>query len=273
MTKVVLITGTSSGIGRVTALLLAQQGYIVYAGTRDPAKFSITLDNLNIIALDLTDSQSIQAAINTIKKEQGKIDILLNNAGYALVSTVEDATEEEMFNQYNINVFGIFRLCKSVTPLMRDNNSGIIINISSFLGKVGLPLLTFYNSSKYAVEGITDSLRYELQPFNIRVHSIMPGFFNTNFAKENLVVNSPTSNIDSPYKQLTDNLIPNILEQINQGNEPKEAAKLILKIIEDDKSPARVTVGDKARKFIAMRRELSDEDFERRVKDYYNLNG
>jgi NAD(P)-dependent dehydrogenase (short-subunit alcohol dehydrogenase family) len=273
MTKVVLITGASSGIGRVTALLLAQQGYIVYAGTRDPAKFSITLDNLHVIALDLTDSQSIKVAINKIKTEQGKIDVLINNAGYALVSTVEDATEEEMFNQYNINVFGIFRLCKSVTPLMREKNSGAIINISSFLGKVGLPLLTFYNSSKYAVEGITDSLRYELQPFNIRVHSIMPGFFNTNFAKENLVVNNPTSNINSPYKQLTDNLIPNIVEQINQGNEPKEAAELILKIIEDDKSSARITVGDKAKKFIAMRRELSDEDFERRVKDYYNLNG
>jgi len=273
MAKVVLVTGASSGIGRVTALFLAQQGYIVYAGTRDPAKLSITLDNLYVIALDLTDSQSIKVAINTIKKEQGKIDVLINNAGYALVSTVEDATEEEMFNQYNINVFAIFRLCKEVTPLMRANNTGVIINISSFLGKVGLPLFTFYNSSKYAVEGITDSLRYELKPFNIRVHSIMPGFFNTNFAKENLVVNASTIDTDSPYKQITDSLIPNILKQINQGNEPKEAAELILKIIEDDKSPARVTVGDKARKFIAMRRELSDEDFERRVKDYYNLNG
>ncbi|MDX2368874.1 MAG: SDR family oxidoreductase [Colwellia sp.] len=273
MAKVILITGASSGIGRITALYLAQQGYIVYAGTRDPSKFSITLDNLHVISLDLTDSQSIKVAINTIYNEQGKIDVLVNNAGYALVSTVEEATEEEMFNQFNINVFGIFRLCKAVTPLMRKNNNGIIINISSFLGKIGLPLFTFYNSSKYAVEGITDSLRYELGPFNIRVHSIMPGFFNTNFAKENLVTNSSILETGNPYQQIINNLIPTIVEQINQGNEPKEAAELILKIIEDDTSPARVTVGDKARKFIAMRRELSDEDFERRVKDYYNLNG
>lgn len=273
MTKVVLITGASSGIGRVTALFLAQQGFIVYAGTRDPAKFSIALENLHVIALDLTNNQSINVAIKTIHNEQGKIDILVNNAGYALASTVENATEEEMFNQYNINVFGIFRLCKAVTPLMRKNNKGVIINISSFLGKIGLPLFTFYNSSKYAVEGITDSLRYELKPFNIRVHSIMPGFFNTNFAKENLVTNASIVEANNPYKQLIDNLIPTIVEQINQGNDPKEAAELILKIIEDDTSPARVTVGDKARKFIAMRRELSDEDFERRVKDYYNLNG
>jgi len=273
MAKVALITGASSGIGRITALLLAKHGYIVYAGTRDISKFTINLDNLHVIALDITNNQSIKLAIDTIKSEQGRIDILVNNAGYALVSTVEDATEEEMFNQFNVNVFSIFRLCKAVTPLMRKANSGVIINISSFLGKIGLPLFTFYNASKYAVEGITDSLRYELRPFNIRVHSIMPGFFKTNFAKGNLAVNPLTLDDSSPYNKLTKRLIPNILEQINQGNEAKEAAELVLKMIEDNTSPARATVGDKASKFIPMRRELSDEDFERRVRDYYNLNG
>jgi len=273
MAKVVFITGASSGIGRITALLLAQQGYIVYAGTREPSKFTIKLDNLHVIQLDITDRQSIKHAINTIQTEQNKIDVLINNAGYALVSTVEDANEEEMFDQFNINVFSIFRLCKAVTPLMRENNTGVIINISSFLGKIGLPLFTFYNASKYAVEGITDSLRYELKPFNIRVHSIMPGFFNTDFAKGNLVVNTSTLDESSPYNKLANNLIPSILAQINGGNEAKEAAELILKTIEDDASPARATVGDKARKFIPMRRELSDEDFERRVREYYKLNG
>ena len=101
----------------------------------------------------------------------------------------------------------------------------------------------------------------------------MPGFFSTNFAKENLVVNSSATDTSTPYKQLIENLIPDILEQINEGNDVKEAAALILKMIEDDSSPARATAGDKASKFIAMRRELSDEDFERRVRDYYNLNG
>jgi NAD(P)-dependent dehydrogenase (short-subunit alcohol dehydrogenase family) len=273
MAKVALITGASSGIGRITALLLARHGYIVYAGTRDPQKFTIELDNLTVVKLDITDSKSIKQVVNTIKAEQGKIDVLINNAGYALVSTVEDVSEEEMFNQFNINVFSIFRLCKAVTPLMRENNSGVVINISSFLGKIGLPLFTFYNASKYAVEGITDSLRYELNPFNIRVHSIMPGFFSTNFAKENLVANAATLDETSPYKKLTNTLIPNILAQINDGNEAKEAAELVIKMIEDETSPARATVGDKARKFIQMRRELSDEDFERRVKEYYNLNG
>lgn len=273
MAKVVLISGASSGIGRVTSLILAQAGYIVYAGTRDPSKFTINLDNLYVIKLDIANNKSVNAAINSICEEHGKIDVLINNAGYALVSTLEDVTEEEMFAQFNINVFGVFRLCKAVTPFMREANSGVIINISSFLGKIGLPLFTFYNSSKYAVEGITDSLRYELSPFNIRVHSIMPGFFSTNFAKENLTINASLMETGTPYEQQAQNLIPNISKQINEGNDAKEAAELVLRVIEDDTSPARATVGDKASKFLAIRRELSDEDFERRVKDYYNLNG
>ncbi len=273
MKKVVLITGSSSGIGKTTANFLASQNYIVYAGTRFPGKFDTKVENLHPLKLDITDSESIQSAIKRVQKEQGKLDILINNAGYALVSTVEDATEEEMFNQFNINVFGLFRVSKQVIPLMREKNSGVIINISSFLGKVGLPLLTHYNSSKYAVEGITDSLRYELKEFNIRVHSILPGFFSTNFAKGNLVKNTSTFDSQSHYNNLFNKLIPSIVEQINEGNDSHSVAKLIQEIIENPDSPARATVGDKASKFIPMRRELSDEDFERRVREYYNLNG
>lgn len=273
MSKVVLITGASSGLGRASALLLASRGYIVYAGTRTPEKFDRKVKNLHPVKLDITDNKSIKIAIKKIYQEQGKIDVLVNNAGYALVSTVEEVTEEEMFNQYNINVFGIFRVCKEVIPVMRENDSGVIINISSFLGKIGLPLLAFYNSSKYAVEGITDSLRYELRDFNIRVHSLMPGFFNTKFAKGNLVVNESIAEDHAHYGKLTTALVPNIIKQINGGNDPKDAAELVLKMIEDQTFPARATVGDKASKFIPMRRELSDEDFERRVREHYNLNG
>ena len=274
MSKIVLITGASSGIGKSTALLLAENGYVVYAGTRDPSRLNdIKNKNLHVLALDITDTQSILHAIEEIKKLHKKVDILINNAGYGLVSTVEEVSEEEMFAQFNVNVFGLLRVTKAVIPVMQENRWGVIINISSFLGKIGLPLLTFYNSSKYAVEGVTDSLRYELRDFNIRVHSVMPGFFNTNFAKDNLVLNTQTFNENSPYHDLVSRLAPTIVEQINGGNDASEAAALIFKVIKDENSPARVTVGDKARKFIPMRRELSDEDFERRVREYYNLNG
>jgi len=266
--KNVLITGASTGMGKATALFLAKQGYRVYAGTRTPSKaLEIERDNLHLLELDITNSQSIQRAIAQI----GQIDVLVNNAGYGLVSTVEELDEEEMFNQFNVNVFGVLRVSKAVIPLMRKKESGVIINISSFLGKIGLPLLTMYNSSKYAVEGITDSLRYELRDFNIRVHSIMPGFFDTEFARSNLVTNLETFDKNSPYAKMVANLAPNIVEQINSGNDAQEVAEMILEIIENEKFPARATVGEKASKFIPMRRELSDEDFERRVREYYHL--
>jgi short-subunit dehydrogenase len=176
-----------------------------------------------------------------------------------------------MYNQFNINLFGVLRVSKAVIPIMRKQKSGIIINISSFLGKIGLPLLTLYNSSKYALEGITDSLRYELKDFNIRVHSIMPGFFDTNFARDNLQINKATFNEDSPYNKIVSALAPVIVDQINNGNDSIEVAKLILAIIENKDFKARVTAGDKAKKFISMKKELSDEDFERRVREYYKI--
>jgi short-subunit dehydrogenase len=266
--KVVLITGASSGMGRATALYLAQQGYTVYAGSRTPSKLlDLKASGVVPIALDITNIKSIQEALLSI----GSVDILVNNAGYGLVSTVEELSEEEMFNQYNVNVFGLLRVTKATIPLMRKQQHGVIVNISSFLGKIGLPLLSIYNSSKYAVEGITDSLRYELCDFNIRVHSVMPGFFNTEFARANLVTNLETFNQTSPYAKMVENLAPNIVKQINEGNDAQEVAEMILEIIENEKFPARATVGDKASKFIPMRRELSDEDFERRVREYYNL--
>jgi len=270
--KVVLITGSSSGMGKETALFLAKKGFKVYAGSRTPLKLKeLNIPNIIPIKLDITDPKNIQEAVNRIKNEEKQIDILINNAGYGLVSTVEDLDEQEMFDQYNINVFGLLRVCKEVIPNMRENNNGIIINISSFLGKIGLPLLTLYNSSKYAVEGITDSLRYELRDFNIRVHSVMPGFFDTDFARKNLVTNFNTFDENSPYKDTVSKLAPTIVEQINNGNDPKEVANIIFEIINNNKFPARATIGEKAKKFLPMKKELSDEDFERRVREYYNI--
>jgi len=263
-----LITGCSSGMGKATALHLATQGYTVYAASRTPHKLAeYKSENLIPLKLDISDPQNVVKTMEHIER----IDVLVNNAGYGLISTVEDATEEEMFDQFSVNLFGTLRVSKAVIPKMRAQGSGVIINISSFLGKIGLPLLTFYNASKYAVEGITDSLRYELRDFGIRVHSIMPGFFDTNFAKDNLVTNAATFSADSPYAATVSTLAPLIIDQINNGNDPDEVARLILQIIEDDASLARQTAGEKAKKFIPMKRELSDEDFERRVRTYYKL--
>lgn len=270
--KVILITGASSGIGKASAEFLASKDFIVCATTRNIAKTDTSkCKNLYFYQMNIADQESINNTIREIINMFGTIDILVNNAGYGLISTVEDMEEKEMFEQFNINVFGVLRVCKAVIPIMREQKSGVIINISSFLGKVGLPLLTFYNAGKYAVEGITDSLRHELKDFNIRVHSIMPGFFNTKFAKENLVINNKLFTSTSPYSNIASILLPRVTRQINNGNDPIIVAETILRIIQNDNFYARITAGEKASKFIPMKKELSDEDFERRVREYYGL--
>ena len=263
----VLITGASSGMGRVSALFLADKGFHIYAASRTPERLEGLHPHIVPLRLDITDPDSVAATIDAIPQ----IEILINNAGYGLVSSVEELEEAQMYAQFEVNLFGLLRVSRAVIPGMRAQKRGVIINISSFLGKIGLPLLTLYNASKYAVEGVTDSLRYELHDFNIRVHSILPGFFDTNFARDNLVVNEKSFYENSPYRKFAEELAPRIVHQINHGNYPLWVAETIYKIIEDPHSPARITAGEKARKFIPMRRELSDEDFERRVREYYNL--
>jgi len=266
--KVALVTGCSSGMGREIAQTLSKEGIFVYATSRTPQKLmDIESELLKPIYMDITDINSVKEALEPIET----IDIVVNNAGFGLVSTVEDVTEEQMLKQFDVNVFGVFRVCRIAIPKMRRQNAGVIINISSFLGKIGLPLFTFYNASKYALEGITDSLRYELKDFNIRVHSIMPGFFDTNFARDNLVVNEQIYNKNSPYAKTIETLIPVVTEEINNGNSTKLVVTMVLDIVNNANYPARNTVGDKASKFIPMKQELSDEEFERRVIDYYRL--
>jgi len=262
MKKIAVITGTSSGIGKQSAKLLANNGFLVYALSRENLKAS---KNIIPIQIDITNYNEVKAKLKDIKK----IDLLVNNAGYGLVSSLEDAKISEIRNQFNINVFALLNVTKVSIPKLK--NGGVIINISSFLGKVGLPMLTLYNATKYAVEGITDSLRYELKEFDIRVHSIMPGFFNTQFAKKNLIVNKYVNEKNLNYKNFIQNLLPKIIKQINGGNDAKEVANLILQIYNDKNAKARYTAGSKSKKFIPMRRVLSDEEFEERVKNYYGF--
>jgi NAD(P)-dependent dehydrogenase (short-subunit alcohol dehydrogenase family) len=264
-------------MGRVTARYLAERGYRVYATSRNPKGLQADFEAMGVshpprvLAMDLHSKSSVTQAVGTILEEAGGIDVLVNNAGYGLVSTVEEAEEEEIMEQFEINLFGLLRVTREVIPIMRRRQSGVIINISSFLGRVGLPLLTFYNASKYAVEGVTDSLRFELAPAGIRVHSVMPGFFSTQFARKNLKVNAMIQSEQSPYAPLSRRLTPRIVQEINRGDDPLEVARAIHTLIEDPKSPARIPVGEVAKKFLAMRRELSDAEYEQRVRDNYEF--
>jgi len=271
MSKVVLITGASSGMGEATAKLLHAQGYKVYAGTRDRELNTPQIVGVNNIYLDVTDVESIKTAVEVIRMQEGKIDVLVNNAGYGLLSTAEQATDEEIFNQFDVNVFGLMKMTREVLPLMREAKSGVIINISSFLGKIGLPLLSHYNASKYAVEGFTDSIRFEMNPYGVRVHAIQAGLFGTNFVQKGLVANAATTAENSPYKDLVGHLVPIVAKAINEGPSPEPIALAVQSIIENEDSPIATPVGSEATTFVPMRKEMSDEDFEVKVTETFGL--
>ena len=254
-----MITGASSGIGKACVNLLVDVGFIVYAGSRTPEKIDIVHQNLYPIALDLTSHEQIKSSIDAIYKEQGSLDIVINNAGYGLISSVEDANEEEMKSQFDINVFSIFRVCKAAIPYMKNQENSIIINIGSYFGKVALPLFSFYSASKFAVEGLTDALKYELKDLNIRVHSVVPGFTKTNFTNADLVENSYTFNRHSSYKKILDTT-PQLMENINNGSDPKVVAKTILETINNHNSNTRVYVEDKNHKISLLGSELTEDE-------------
>lgn len=271
MSQVVLITGATSGMGELSASTLANAGYKVYAGTRNIDNLDSSNENITNIYIDVTKTESIKDAVATIIKNEGKIDVLVNNAGYGLVATLEEGTDEEIFNQFDVNVFGLIKTTREVLPHMRKAKSGVIINISSFLGKMGLPLLSHYNASKYAVEGIVDSLRFEVAPFGIRVHSIQSGLFGTNFVKKGLVANAQTTSEDSPYKDLVAHFVPIVAKAINEGPSPQPIADAVKSIIEDENSDIALEVGVEASTFVPLRKELSDKDFENKIKETFGI--
>ena len=276
MTRTVLITGAGSGMGMATTLRLAQAGYRVFAGVRgDDAALMAQAQACGVqptpVRLDVQDTGSIRAAVAQVMADAGRIDVLVNNAGFGLLATVEDGTDEEMIRQFDVNVFGLLRTTREVLPHMRNAGDGVIINISSFLGRMGLPLLTHYNASKYAVEGITDSLRLEVGPFGIRVHSILAGLFGTNFDKKGLAANAATMSETSPYRDLVAHFVPIVAQAINEGPSPDPIAQAVQAIIEDKNSDIAVMVGAEAEQFVPLRRSLSDKDFEARVIETFGL--
>ncbi|MDQ1901608.1 SDR family oxidoreductase [Paracoccus sp. WLY502] len=276
MAKTVLITGAGSGMGLATALLLAEGGYRVFAGIRgNDADLMAQARGRGVqitpVRLDVQDTASIRDAVAQVISDAGRIDVLVNNAGFGLLATVEDGTDEEMMWQFDVNVFGLLRTTREVLPHMRNAGGGVIINISSFLGRMGLPLLTHYNASKYAVEGITDSLRFEVGPFGIRVHSILAGLFGTNFVKKGLVANAATTSEASPYRDLVSHFVPIVAQAINEGPSPEPIARAVQAIIEDEGSDIAVMVGTEAEQFVPLRRSLPDKDFEAQVIGTFGL--
>ena len=273
MRKIVLITGCSSGFGMLSAARLSSSGHTVYASMRDLAKNNdLKLElkrrntNCHMIELDVCDDVSIQNTINTITEQEGKLDILINNAGYGIGGFFEDLSEKEVRDQFETNFFGVQKVTRIALPLMRktaiqskDMFSTKIINVSSAQGRSALPGLGAYGSSKFALEGFSESLFFELQPFGVEVVLLEPGTYSTKAIDKNSKEAHAGSNLQSPYFEYTNrlkNLHSKILDTRRGVGDPEDVAVIIEKIIKRKKNKLRYLAGSQAKIRVWLRSVL-----------------
>jgi len=269
MEKVAIVTGSSSGIGFETALDLAREGYYTYATMRDIKKGNQIKEiakkenlKLEVLELDVDKDETVQATINKIVKEKNRIDVLVNNAGYGLFGCLEDLSMNDLKAQFETNFFGVVRTSQAVIPIMRKQKSGIIVNVSSVAGRIGFPVSPAYISSKFALEGLSESMRYELSPFGINTIIIEPGVIKTNFMSSTKKSMKP----DSVYKDITNKVIMGISMMAEMGTNPQEVARTIVKAIKSENPLPRYTVGNDAVMFLEARKTKTDLEFENYIK-------
>ena len=269
MEKVALVTGSSSGIGYETSLALAREGYFTYATMRDLKKEAVIKkiaeeENLplKVIELDVDNDDSVQNAVETIIEEKQRIDVLVNNAGWGIWGTAEDVSIEEFRAQFETNFFSVVRMIQKVAPIMRKQGTGDIVNISSIAGRIGFPVSTAYISSKFAIEGLSESLRYELGPFGVDVIIIEPGVIKTNFFDSM----KTAKKADDTYKEITEKVISGVKMMAEMGTPPKEVATVIIKSLKDENPLPRYVVGNDAAMFLEAKKMKTDIEFENYLK-------
>jgi NAD(P)-dependent dehydrogenase (short-subunit alcohol dehydrogenase family) len=256
MAKTVLLTGASSGIGRATALYFQQKGWNVIATMRSPEKS--TLGNIQCLPLDVTDPTSIANTVGKVLR-LGPVDVLVNNAGYALMGAFETCSPEEIRRQFETNVFGLMEVTRSLLPHFRDRRSGTIVNIASVGGRVTFPIYSLYHSTKWAVEGFSESLQYELEPFNIRVKIIEPGPIKTDFYGRSATV-AKRSDL-TVYDAFVNKLMPKMNQYGEKGGTPEDVAAMIFQAATDGTKKLRYPVGGNAGLLLGLRKVLSDNAF------------
>jgi NAD(P)-dependent dehydrogenase (short-subunit alcohol dehydrogenase family) len=272
--RTAIVTGSSSGIGLETSLLLSRNGIYTYATMRDLVKSREVFDvatkedlPLRTLYLDVTNKKSIQEAVDLVLKERKRIDILVNNAGYSLVGAFEQLFIDEIKEEFDTNFFGAIELMQRILPIMRKQRSGRIVNISSVAGRIGFPLSSAYVGSKFALEGLSESLMYEVDDFGIKVILIEPGVIKTNFDK-NLKIGkrvsiseNSTDKGTSPYVKITQKRISAFKPRFEKGCSPREMADTILGAVTSAAPHFRNLVGADAHKLMYMKRIVSHEEF------------
>jgi NAD(P)-dependent dehydrogenase (short-subunit alcohol dehydrogenase family) len=266
--KVAIVTGSSTGIGYETSLALARDGFLTYATMRNVNKAenikSIATKeslSLHVKQLDVTDDISVKNAVQAISSETGgRIDVLVNNAGYGLNGAFEDLSMDEIKAQYETNFFGLIRVTQAVLPTMRRQKSGTIVNISSGAGRFGFPSGSAYVSTKFAIEGLSESMSYELEPFGIKVVIVEPGVIRTNFGN-GLVVAKKSQDPNSPYSMMMKK-IANAFEQMTKNaSSPDLVANVVLNAVKDENPNLRYLAGNDVEQWLGAKKNMSDEEF------------
>jgi len=265
--KVVFITGASSGIGKAIAEFLQDRNYKVYGTSRNPEKYSNS--KVKLLALDVTDINSIKKAIEKVVEKEDRIDVIINNAGVGITGALEEIPTQEIRRNFETNFFGAVEIIKAVLPQMRKQKSGKIINITSIAGYFGLPYRSVYSASKSALEIVTEAVRMEVKQFGIEIVNVAPGDFATNIAKGRY--HAPIVE-DSHYKKSYQKILEQIDSHVDSGSDPIEIAKIIHKIIISKKPKIHYKVGKPLQKFsIVLKRILPDRWYEKLIMNHYNM--
>ncbi len=266
--KIIIITGISSGFGKETASLLAKAGHTVYGTVRRDCE---TENNINVVKMDLTDAGSIAAAVNTVLRKEGRIDVLINNAGMHIGGPVETSSLENIKLQMDTNFIGMVHLTREVLPHMRKQGGGKIINVSSIGGMMGLPFQAFYSASKFAIEGFSEALRMELKQFNIKVILINPGDFHTNNSANRRKYLAPSSPKD-PYRLQFEKTMAVIEKDEAEGWPPEILARKLLKIIECKNPKQRYIIASFEQKLAVMLKYIIPSGLFRKIlEDHYKI--
>jgi NAD(P)-dependent dehydrogenase (short-subunit alcohol dehydrogenase family) len=271
--KVAIVTGSSSGIGLDACVTLARNGFLTYATMRNLDKSSIVRAAaekeklpIKVQQLDVTDDQSVSNAIQTIISETGRIDVLVNNAGYGLIGAFEELSIDEIRNQYETNLFGLIRVTQVVLPIMRNQQSGTIVNVSSGAGLFGYPGGSAYVSTKFAVEGLSESISYELSQFGIKVVLIEPGFIKTNFSNA-MAVAKKAQDPNSPYSQMMQRVQTNSAEMAKNGSSVDVVSKAILEAVTSKSPNLRYLAGKDVETWAAGKKTMSDTEFHNMIQN------
>ena len=277
MSKVVLITGSNSGIGLATAVLLAEKGYNVYASMRNlgkkenlESKAKEKNANVNVLQLDVTDDNSVKNAVDSVIEKEERIDVLINNAGYGLMGPVEAISIDKIKKQFEVNFFGLVRVTQAVLPQMRKQNSGHIINLSSIAGVRGITAADLYCASKFAVEGLTESMQVSMEGFGIKVSMIEPGPVDTGFIAGQDFGDGFTG--DNPYGNLFFKIAKNREKRFAAAQKPEEIAQIILEAVTAEKPHLRYPTNDKVKAWTSKEKvDPYGDSYNKEIKEFLGL--